>query len=55
MVKIRNTHIQNYLSEHGVIEEFESLNGNKHYKYTKHLHSLLDKYYIEFMCIPNKL
>lgn len=55
MVKIRNRHIQNYLAEHGIYEEYECLRGNKHYKYTKQLHSLLDRYYIEFMCIPNKL
>lgn len=55
MVKIRNRHIQNYLYENGIREEYTSLNGNKHYKYTKQLHSLLDRYYIEFICIPNKL
>lgn len=52
--KIRNKHIQNYLEEHGCLAAIEDEEAY-YYKKTSQFTSLLDSYFIEFICIPNKL
>lgn len=54
MKKIRNKHIQDYLEEHGYLPKYE--NGNEcWYESTPQFVSLLDSYFIQYICIPNKL
>ena len=52
--KIYNKHIQDYLGEHGYFPEYEE-DGYAFYKPSKRFRELMDKYTIEFICIPNKL
>ena len=52
--KITNKHIQDYLEENGIypVKEY----GNEYwYRSTLQLVSLLDSYFIQYICIPNKL
>lgn len=54
MKKITNKHINNFLEEHGCLPIYE--NGNEcWYESTPLFVSLLDRYHIEYICIPNKL
>lgn len=54
MKKIRNKHMQDYLEENGIYpvrEDYEAA----YYRHTPKLLSLLDSYFIKYICIPNKL
>ena len=51
--KIRNDNIKNFLDENGiqpVKEDYE----NAYYKETPKLLSLLDTYFIRYICVPNR-
>lgn len=53
MKKIRNNNIKNFLEENGIYpvkEDYEFA----YYRKTPKLYSLLDSYFIKFICIPNK-
>lgn len=54
MVKIRNSNIQNYIEENGILPN-KTKDGINYYKYSVQLEMLLDKYFIQYICIPNKL
>ena len=53
MRAINNTHIIDYLWINGVKPTYE-LCGVAYYDTNRQLRNLLDRYYIEFTCIPNK-
>lgn len=55
MKKIRNTHINNFLEEYGCYPEYEDVCGACYYKPTRKFFSLLDKYFIRYTAIPNRL
>lgn len=54
MKKIKNDNIKNFLALNGIYpvrEDYETA----YYKQTPQLSSLLDSYFIKYICIPNKL
>lgn len=53
MIKVRSNHTKLYLEEHNIYPKFERY-GVAYYKTTSQLLSLLDRYEVEFYCIPNK-
>ena len=54
MKKIRNNNIKNFLEENGIYPVKEEY-GYAYYKSTPQFFSLLDSYFIKYICIPNKL
>ena len=54
MWAIKNIRQIDYLWENGLKPLYE-YNGVAYFKRCKRLYSLLDKYYIQFTCIPNGL
>lgn len=55
MKYIRNKKLQEFLEYNGVFPECEFADGSAKYKRTPLLLSLMDDYYIKYVCIPNKL
>lgn len=53
MRAIKNIHIVDYLWLNGIKPAYERY-GVSYYKCSKKLNSIMDRYYIEFTCIPNK-
>ena len=53
MRAIKNTRIVDYLWMNGIKPTYERY-GVAYYKCSKQLQLLMDRYYIEFTCIPNK-
>lgn len=54
MVILKET-IKDYLEQNGTYPVYESEEGKAYYKDTIQLFTLLDRYYIQRVCIPNKL
>lgn len=52
MWEIKNIRQIDYLCENGIKPLYE-MNGVAYFKICRLLHSLLDRYYIEYTCIPN--
>lgn len=53
MKVIRNSRIQDYLGEHGMFPQFVE-GKDAYYSKCPFLFELLDKYYIENTCVPNR-
>lgn len=57
LTKISNRHINNYLEQHNCYPAEEDWNDQNvcWFEITPQFISLLEDYYVEFKCIPNKL
>lgn len=52
MRAIKNTHMIDYLWINGIKPVYE-MYGVAYYECSKQLRNIMDRYYIEFTCIPN--
>lgn len=53
MFYVHEVRLINFLWERGITPDYE-IGNTALYRRTKRLNELLDKYYIRYVCIPNK-
>lgn len=51
---VKNIHLVDFLCENGIYPEYESL-GVSFFKASNTFRTLLDRYFIQHTCIPNRL